>query len=60
MENFLQVVFQPQVDMFASLGNAQLPQFVSRWPHHQAVAVNALEIQLGVQFQKVYANPPGP
>ena len=55
---FSQVGFQPQVDMFASPGNAQLPQFVSRWPHHQALAVNALETPLGSQFSQVYANPP--
>lgn len=47
----------PKVDMFASPGNAKLAQFVSRWPHHQAVAIDALKCNLK-QFQEVYANPP--
>ena len=46
------------VDMFASPGNAQLKKFVCRWPHHQALAVNALETPLGQGFCQVYANPP--
>ena len=49
--------FWPQVDMFASPGNAQLKKFISRWPHHQATAVNSLECSLE-KFQNVYANPP--
>ena len=47
----------PKVDMFASPGNAKLAHFVSRWPHHQAVAIDALKCNLN-QFQEVYANPP--
>lgn len=39
--------FTPEVDMFASPGNAQLEKFVCRWPHHQALAINALETPLG-------------
>ena len=49
--------FHPRVDMFASPGNSQLPQFVSRWPHKDSVEVNALECPLG-SFGEVYANPP--
>ena len=49
----------PLVDMFASPGNHQLKRFVARWPHHQAVACNALEIDLNQDmFQKCWANPP--
>jgi hypothetical protein len=54
---FSDAKFSPTVDMFASPGNKKFPQFVSRWPHHQAVAVNALECPLQ-QFRDVYANPP--
>ena len=49
--------FQPVVDCFASPGNAQLPKFISRWPHSQATAVNALECSLE-HWKMVYANPP--
>jgi hypothetical protein len=42
LQNLLEGNFHPQVDMFASPGNAQLAAFVSRWPHFQAVSVNAL------------------
>ena len=49
--------FCPTVDMFASPGNSQLKKFVSRWPHSQATAVNALECNLD-NFSQVYANPP--
>ena len=36
----------PQVDMFASPGNHQLPKFVSRYPHWQAMEVDALKCPL--------------
>ena len=49
--------FVPEVDMFASPGNAQLRAFVSRWPHHQAIAVNALDCDLQ-PLRQVYADPP--
>jgi hypothetical protein len=49
--------FHPLVDMFASPGNHQLPEWVSRWPHQGACAVNSLECPLS-QFREVYANPP--
>jgi hypothetical protein len=56
---FSQSNFRAQVDMFASPGNAKFPLFCSRWPHHQALAVNALETPLGGHhFRQVYANPP--
>ena len=48
---------QPVVEMFASPGNLQISQFFSRWPHHQAVAVDALRCPLQ-DFREVYANPP--
>lgn len=47
----------PVVDMFASPGNAQLQKFVSRWPHFQAMATDALKCPLK-GFCHVYANPP--
>ena len=51
--------FTPAVDMFASPGNAQLQKFVARWPHHQAIGCNALELNLSdPQFTMLYANPP--
>ena len=47
----------PQIDLFASPGNSQLPQFVSRWPHHQAIATDAMRCNLK-NWGDVYANPP--
>ena len=47
----------PEVEIFASPGNCKLKNFVSRWPHFQAVAVDALVCPLK-NFQVVYANPP--
>jgi hypothetical protein len=50
---------QPKVDMFASPGNAKYNKFVARWPHHQAIACNALETDLTPKiFRRVYGNPP--
>jgi transcriptional regulator of met regulon len=47
----------PQVDMFASPGNHQLPNFVARYPHWQAWEVDALKCPLeSINF--CYANPP--
>ena len=48
---------KPQVDMFASPGNHQLPKFVSRYPHWEAFMVNALTCPL-TDIQNCYANPP--
>lgn len=48
--------FLPQVDLFASHLNAQLPQFVSWRPHHQAWAVDALSLTWS--NIKAYAFPP--
>ena len=48
---------RPKVDMFASPGNHQLGKFVSRYPHWEAVATDALQCPLE-QFQEVYARPP--
>ena len=47
----------PTVDVFASPGNTKLEKFISRWPHHQAAAVDALTCPLE-KFQELYANPP--
>jgi transcriptional regulator of met regulon len=47
----------PQIDMFASPGNHQLPKFVCRDPHWQATEVNALKCPLE-SFHCCYANPP--
>jgi hypothetical protein len=49
--------FCPQVDMFASPSNCKLKQFVARWPHHQAVGVDALKMDLSC-IQTCFANPP--
>ena len=43
--------------MFASPSNSKLPKFVSRWPHHRALLVNALTCPLS-QLTEVYAHPP--
>jgi hypothetical protein len=53
MENFQ----TPQVDMFASPGNHQLPKFVARYPHWQAWEVDALRCPLR-NITCCYANPP--
>ena len=50
--------FRPEVDMFASPGNAKLEKFVARWAHHRAIGVDALKMDVSL-LQKVYANPPG-
>ena len=59
--NYIQSFFTPyinlQTDLFASPGNTKLPQFVSRWPHWQAKAVNALQCSLE-GMGGLYANPP--
>ena len=47
----------PQVDLFASPGNAQLEKIVTRWPHHQALKVDSLKFPLK-DLGGVYANPP--
>ena len=50
---------QPHIDMFASPSTTLLPNFCSRWPHHQATLVDALHCNLsGVNH--VYAHPPWP
>ena len=46
------------VDMFASPGNSQLQTLVCRWPHHQAVGCDALEMDL-CDITSCYSNPPG-
>lgn len=48
---------QPVVDCFASPGNKKYPQFISRFPHWEAVAVDSLNCPLE-RFSHIYANPP--
>ena len=43
--------------MFASPGNKTYPLFVSRWPHYQAAATDALKMDLTC-IGHCYANPP--
>ena len=57
MWDFAAKNFYTTVDMFASPGNAQMKNFVSRWPHHKALGVNALEVSLE-RVSRAYANPP--
>lgn len=47
----------PQVDMFASPGNAKLEKFVPRWPHFQAWRVDALKCPLH-DFRGGLCQPP--
>ena len=47
----------PEVDMFASPGNHPLEKFISRYPHWQAMEVDALKCPLE-NIQACYANPP--
>ena len=48
---------QPNLDIFASPGNAQLKNWVSRYPHWGAWACNALEMDLS-RVRECWANPP--
>jgi hypothetical protein len=57
IQRFFQKHLNPSVDMFASPGNAQLPLFVTRWPHYQAWDCNALEMSLD-RVKECFANPP--
>ena len=52
-------VVQPRIDMFASPGNSQLPEFCARAPHWGATLVDALHCPLN-GVQSCYANPPWP
>ena len=47
----------PTVDCFASPGNHQLPQYISRNPHHSALLTDALTCSLE-SLKEIYANPP--
>ena len=47
----------PKVDCFASPGNRKLPQFIARYPHHQALLTDALQCPLET-LTEIYANPP--
>ena len=57
LRTMLRGKIRPQVDMFASPGNSQLPQFVARFPHWQAMEVDALRCPLD-KIKQCYANPP--
>jgi hypothetical protein len=48
---------KPDTDMFASPGNRKFHKFVTRYPHFQALKVDALNCDLG-DLSAVYANPP--
>ena len=50
---------RPRIDMFASPGNSQLPEFCARTPHWGAKLVDALHCPLN-GVQSCYANPPWP
>eukprot|EP00667_Euglena_gracilis_P006679 EG_transcript_6737 len=52
-QNFINL----ETDLFASPGNKKLPNFVARWPHWEATAVNALQCPLD-NMGDLYANPP--
>jgi hypothetical protein len=52
-------VVRPKIDMFASPGNSQLPEFCARTPHWGATLVDALHCSLN-RVQSCYANPPWP
>jgi hypothetical protein len=61
--NKIQEIFcpflEPRVGMFASPCNHQLKHFVAKWPHHQAKACNALEVDLRPEiFHCCWENPP--
>jgi hypothetical protein len=47
----------PNIDMFASPGNARFPRFACRFPHWQAELVDAMSCNLS-QVRDCYANPP--
>jgi hypothetical protein len=53
----LQTWCVPEIDCFASPGNTLLERFISRWPHHQAEAVDSLNCSLA-PYKQVWANPP--
>jgi hypothetical protein len=58
--NCFKPYINPQIDMFASPGNKQLPLWVGRYPHHGAWDCNSLEMDLQnpLLLKGVYANPP--
>ena len=47
---------RPYIDLFASAENARLPVFCTRYPHPQAWATDALQIDWNSMF--AYAFPP--
>ena len=54
---FFEKDIAPDTDMFASPGNAKFQQYVTRYPHHQAYKLDALNCGLW-DLSEVYANPP--
>ena len=57
IKNFFKDFVTLKTDLFASPGNKKLDQFVSRWAHWEAVAVDALQCPLD-NLGDLYANPP--
>jgi len=58
IQNFFHKEIKLEVDLFASPGNKKLPKFVARWPHWEALGVDALQIPLDTLQGGLYANPP--
>ena len=57
VQKFFLPFLELKTDLFASPGNKKLDQFVSRWPHWEATAVDALQCPLE-GLGGLYANPP--
>jgi hypothetical protein len=57
LKNHFKNFIKLETDLFASPGNKKLPNFVSRWPHWEATAVDALQCPLD-NMGGLYANPP--
>ena len=55
--NLFQAQIILEVDLFASPGNSKLKKFVSRWPHWQSAAVDALLAPLDSLGKGFYCNP---
>jgi hypothetical protein len=57
IQNHFRNFIHLKTDLFASPGNKKLDQFVSRWAHWEATAVDALQCPLD-GLGDLYANPP--
>jgi len=58
IRKFFQKFITLETDLFASPGNKKLEKFVSRWPHWQAAAVDALQCSLAASSGEC-ETPPG-